>query len=173
MKTRLFTLALLLLSATAQSAPAGPMVHGAWVREAPPTAKVLAAYLELHNPTDTAHVLVSADSPAFRRIELHRTEEHNGMAKMVPAGHITVAPHGKVDFAPGNLHIMLIEPLKPLKAGDKVPLILHFADGSTLDVRAEVRRSAGPAHDHGAHMQHEGMQHDMHGDGMPMEHQHE
>ncbi len=140
----LLTLFFLASSAWASSMH-GIEAHDPWVREAPPTARVLAAYLQLHNHGDKMRTLVSVESPAFKRIELHRSEEKDGMATMARVMKIMIPAHGKVSFEPGSLHIMLINPLAPLKSGDKVDLTLHFADGSSLAVSADVRR--GAAHD--------------------------
>lgn len=153
MKTLIASLTLLLLASNAWGAsPDGIEAHDPWVREAPPNVKVLAAYLQLHNHGDGTRTLVGVESPAFKRVEMHRTEERDGVARMVPATRVMIAAHGMVAFAPGGLHIMLIEPVAALKAGDTVPLVLHFSDGSTLSVKAEVRRDmkGGKAHHHGS-----------------------
>lgn len=155
------------------SAQHGIEIHDPWVREAPPTARVLAAYLQLHNHDDKARTLISVESPAFKRTELHRSEEKEGMATMTRVAKITIAAHGKVVFEPGSLHIMLIDPATPLKAGDKVKLTLRFDDGSSLDISADVRRSG--ARDKAHHHDHDhsmDMQKESHGDMKKHEHDH-
>ena len=154
MKHLLTTLALLLLASTSWASPQhGIEAHDPWVREAPPSATVLAAYLQLHNHGDKMHTLVSAESPAFERAELHRSMEKEGMAMMSKLSQVMIAAHGKVAFEPGGLHIMLIKPVAPLKAGNTVSITLHFKDGSSLVVNAEVRRDTigGKSHHHGSH----------------------
>ncbi len=173
MKPLFTVLALFFLTSTTWAASThGIEAHDPWVREAPPTAKVLAAYLQLHNHGDKTHTLVSVESPAFKHIELHRSEEKDGMATMVRVTKIMIPAHGKISFEPGSLHIMLIDPVAPLKAGNKVSLILYFAEGSSLAVSAEVRRGGA------AGMNHHGMDHSMemhkesHGDMKNHEHKH-
>jgi len=167
----------LILSFLASSAWASPRhgieAHDSWVREAPPTAKVLAAYLQLHNHGDKMRTLVSVESPAFKHIELHRSEEKDGMATMTRVTKVMIPAHGKLNFEPGSLHIMLIDPLAPLKAGNKVDLTLHFADGSSLTVSADVRRggTGGMSHQHGASHSMK-MQKESHGDMKKHEHGH-
>ncbi|MCF6210073.1 MAG: copper chaperone PCu(A)C [Gammaproteobacteria bacterium] len=156
------------------SAQHGIEIHDPWVREAPPTARVLAAYLQLHNHDDKTRTLVSVESPAFKRVELHRSEEKEGMATMTRVAKIMIAAHGKVIFEPGSLHIMLIDPVTPLKAGDKVSLTLRFNDGSSLDINADVRRSGGvkdKAHHHDPDHSMD-MQKESHGDMKKHEHDH-
>ena len=58
-------------------------------------------------------------------------------------------PAGKtVELKPGGYHVMLIDLVKPLAAGDKVPVTLTIVgkDGkkSTLEVKAEVRAMGAP-----------------------------
>jgi periplasmic copper chaperone A len=61
-------------------------------------------------------------------------------------------PAGKtVELKPGGYHVMLMELVKPLKAGDKVPITLTIVGkGKTtkVEVAAEVRApgSAPPKH---------------------------
>ncbi len=57
-------------------------------------------------------------------------------------------PAGKiVELKPGGYHVMLIDLVKPLGAGDKVPVTLTVVgkDGkkSTLEVKADVRAVGG------------------------------
>ena len=129
----------------------------AWVREAPPSVNVLAAYLQLVNHGGATRVLNRVTSPAFDQVEIHRTEEHGGMAHMIKIPEVTVPANGMLVFQKGGLHLMLIDPKSPLKSGDSVALTLHFTDGSTLEVTAPVRKADGGTSEH----------HDMH------DHQHQ
>jgi copper(I)-binding protein len=63
----------------------------------------------------------------------------------VPAG-------GKVEFAPGGLHLMLIGPKAPLAEGAAVPITLSFRSGAEIAVEAKVLAkppAAAGAGDHG------------------------
>ncbi|WP_455199641.1 copper chaperone PCu(A)C [Kaarinaea lacus] len=127
------------------------MIHDAWVREAPPNAKMLAGYFSIMNHGAQSKSLVGANSPQFERVELHRTVMEGGMAKMVPQDSIEIPVGQTVNFEPGGLHLMLINPVKPLKAGDSVELTLKFNKGATIKVEAIVKkggRSAQQEHHH-------------------------
>lgn len=127
------------------------MIHDPWVREAPPNAKVLAGYMSIMNHAKQSATLVGASSPQFEKVELHRTMTEKGMAKMVAQDSIEI-PGGKtVNFEPGGLHIMLINPVKPLKVGDKVELTLKFREGGTMKVSAIVKKGNGHAEEHHHH----------------------
>lgn len=148
---------LLLLASAGNLSAAGKIeIKNPWVREAPPNAKVMAAYFSLHNHSVQGKILISASSPDFKRAELHRTEEHDGMAKMVAVHRLNLDSKGSIDFKPGGLHIMLINPKKSLKAGDSISLTLFFTDESSLKISVPVKKAA-------ATMGHN-MDHSMHGD---------
>ena len=143
------------------------MVENAWIREAPPNMKMLAGYLVLHNHAEQAQTLVGASSEAFAKVEIHRSETIDGVARMSAVAKVDIAAGGQLAFAPGGYHLMLIDPVKPLKAGDEVALSLKFAGGESMDLKAEVKKAQGAAHDHEHHSDmepappsHEHMHHD-------------
>lgn len=136
-------------------------VSNPWVREAPPGARALGAFMVVSNAAGAEHLLVGARSAAFDKVELHRTYMEGGMAKMAPVPGIAIPAKGEIAFAPGGLHLMLIGPREALKAGDKLEITLEFKDGTTLPVSFDVRKGEGMAHggmDHG----HGGMDHSGH-----------
>jgi hypothetical protein len=109
------------------------------VREAPTGASMMAAYLEIENPTGRDIALVSVDSPTFAHVMLHRSVTVDGVARMLHKDSITVPAHSAVALEPGSYHLMMPAPPTHLVAGDKVQFVLHFADGSSLTVTAEVK----------------------------------
>ena len=119
------------------------MVHDAWVREAPPNMKMLAGYFTVVNLSGEDKELVDATSDQFEKVELHKTMHEGGMAKMIAQKSVTIPKQGTIHFKPGSLHLMLINPKKHLKAGDKVNITLKFAQGDELKVTAEVKKASG------------------------------
>ena len=99
----------------------------------------LAGYFTLHNTGSQALRLVSASSPVFAMAHLHRSMEQNGMSRMVPVTQLDIAPGDSVRFAPGGYHLMLMHRQQPLRVGDQVPVLLHFADGGSLSVSFQVQ----------------------------------
>jgi copper(I)-binding protein len=132
----------LLLGAVGAPAMAGDglLVRDAWVREAPPGAMMMAAYLVIENSGDQATALVGVESPAFAHVMLHRSLTVDGVARMLHLDSIPVPAHGNVALEPGSYHLMMPAPDTRLAAGDKVDFVLHFADDSSLQVTAEVRK---------------------------------
>ena len=99
----------------------------------------LAGYFDLVNQGKQPLTLTAASSPAFRMVHLHRSIEQDGKSMMVPAGNLEIKPGATLHFAPGGYHLMLMDRVKPLKVGDKVPMTLRFADRQTLQVTFEVK----------------------------------
>lgn len=150
MRSKLITVVFVLLSSinTVFAADAGIMIQDPWVREAPPNAKMLAGYFSIMNHSQHERVLVGASSPQFKKVELHRTEMDGDMAKMVAQDRVQVPIGQTVKFEPGALHLMLMNPVKPLKAGDTVELTIKFSNGDTMKFNAVVKKGTGTSHQH-------------------------
>jgi copper(I)-binding protein len=124
----------------AASGETGVSVHDAWVRETPPGMTMMAGYMELRNNTSRPQVLVAASSSGFETVMIHRTIVKDGMAGMVHASQIELAPNASLSFAPGGYHLMLMNPKRTLRAGDPVVIKLEFRGGLVLPVAFQVRR---------------------------------
>ena len=121
-------------------------VSGGWSRATPPGARTGAGYITIANSTGVADKLVNASSPASASVEVHTMSMAGGVMSMrqisdgvaIPAG-------GKVAFAPGGLHLMLVGLRVPLKAGDKVALTLLFAKAGKVETSLAVQPLGAPA----------------------------
>jgi len=133
----------LILALTPIAAPseeAGVSVRDAWVRETPPGVAMMAGYMLLQNNTSRPQVLVAASSPGFESVMIHRTIVKDGLAGMVHASQIELTPNASLIFAPGGYHLMLMNPKRALRAGDRVVINLEFRGGPALPVAFEVRK---------------------------------
>ena len=140
---------MLMMTCLAAVADGTVVARDAWVREAPPGAQVLAAYLTLENPGTKADKLVAVLSPDFARVEIHATEIRDGIARMIAIDTLPIPAHAVVKLAPGGYHLMLHRPRRALAAGMSVTLQLRFDSGARLTVVAPVRRAeSDAAHDH-------------------------
>jgi copper(I)-binding protein len=142
-------LILLTFLATAMAGPA-VLVEGQWIREAPPTSTVLAAYMVLRNTGDTARTITRIDSPDFGSSQIHRTVVEDGVAKMLAVENLQLPARGSETFEPGGLHLMLFDPQRPLRDGDSVILVIHDDTGDSVTVQAPVLRKTGET-DHAHH----------------------
>jgi len=73
--------------------------------------------------------------------ELHRTENDNGVMKMVPIAAIDVKAGQKVALAPGGYHVMLMDLKAPLTEGQSFPLTLVFDKAGKIDVMVKVGKA--------------------------------
>ena len=131
-------LALTLVAAASEAS--GVSVRDAWVRETPPGMTMMAGYMALRNNTSRSQVLVAASSSVFESVMIHRTIIKDGMTRMVHASQIELTPNASLIFAPGGYHLMLMNPKRTLRAGDRVDITLKFRGGLVLPVAYEVRK---------------------------------
>lgn len=129
-------------SATAPSAPAGVHVTNAWIRGLP-AAVPSAGYLTIVNDSDSDVTLIRVTSPDYAMVHLHESyTTPGGDSGMRMVSKLRVPAHGKVSFAPGGYHLMLMRPTKELKAGDTASVVLHFVGGAALSVPMPVKPAA-------------------------------
>ncbi len=133
-------LVLLALSAGIVSADDGLAVKNAWIREAPPGASMMAGYLTIENTSQHDNALVAVSSPVFSHVMIHRSETVDGIARMHHLERLPLPAGGSVDLAPGGYHLMMPTPAAQPTAGERIPLTLHFADQSELQVMAPVKK---------------------------------
>ena len=119
--------------------PADIETSAAWIREAPPGAQRLAAYLVIDNNLSTAITLTGVSSESFASVQIHRTTMHDGVARMRMIGELAIGPGQAQSLNPGGTHLMLIDPRADFVAGDSVRLVLHFADQPDLVLRVPVK----------------------------------
>jgi len=142
----------ILLAATSLAgADSGLQVSEPWVREAPPTSRVLAGYLTLVNKADNTMTVTAISSPDFKNAEIHRTVIEEGVARMLPVKQLQVPAGGQRILEPGGHHLMLFDPLRTLTEGETVTLIIHLDNGKQMSATAPVIRKTGEDHSHHHH----------------------
>ena len=136
------TLGLILSFSSAQMSAAEPKMHvsHAWVQEAPPSAEVLAGYMDLQNQSLQAQTLLGARSTDFKSVMLHQTVSKGGMAHMNQTPQIEIKPGSTLQLTPGGFHLMLINPKKRLKQGDQVEVLLEFQGGLVVPVKFKISK---------------------------------
>lgn len=141
--------ALALFHAATNAAESTVAIRDAWIREAPPNAQVLAGYAQIENTTDKADAIVTVSSAAFEKVEIHRSEVKDGVARMAQVKRLDLPPRQIVKLEPGGTHVMLFNPKSPLRAGQHVTLSFTLSSGKTLSVKADVRNTLKPSeHQH-------------------------
>jgi copper(I)-binding protein len=140
---RIATLALLSLALAGQACAAegcAPRVREGWIRLSPgPMQMMLAGFGRIENHCPAPAVVLGASSHAFADVSLHRTTGVDGISRMRPVPQLAIAPDGAVVFEPGALHLMLMQPAKPLNAGDHVEIDFRLQDGRRIQGDFVVR----------------------------------
>lgn len=112
MTARLALLAVLFLTGCQQ---AGNLeIEQAWIRKAPPGARMLAAYATLTNGTSNPIELIGFSSPSFELVELHQTQVVDGVSQMRQVPSLVLEPGNAATLEPGGLHLMLMRPTESL-----------------------------------------------------------
>lgn len=129
----------LLLCVSINAHAAGKLgVFDAWIRAAPPGANMLAGYATLKNTGDEPVVILTVQSDAFRMASLHRTVIEEGVARMRELHRLKIAPGETVQFAPGGMHLMLMQPRHDIATGDKVEMLFMLLDGTRVETYFDV-----------------------------------
>lgn len=118
-----------------------PQVRDGWVRMAPEgmAMPMLSGFGRIENHCPRSVVIMGAHSPAFGDISLHRTSIVEGISRMRPVAGVSIAPGEAATLQPGGLHLMLMEPVSPLKAGAKVRVLFRLEDGREVQGDFVVR----------------------------------
>ncbi len=116
------------------------------------------AYVGLENTGKQPDRLISASSPAAKRVEIHTMSmDNNHVMKMKEVGAIDVKPGEEIVMKPGDgFHLMLIGLNERLKAGDKLPMTLVFEKAGKVDIMFAVDSKGSKAgeHQHSGHHGH-------------------
>jgi copper(I)-binding protein len=150
-------------------APEGVVITDPWVRATPGGSTLGAAYMTISAsegdrlvraavPTSIAtttevHETVTSDSTgtdgAMGASEMEGSEDTEGdgmgggmrQMTMREVSGIDIPADGDVVLEPGGFHIMLIDLVAPLAAGEVVPITLTFEKAGVIEVQATVRSS--------------------------------
>jgi len=130
LSTAAFASLALLALAPAASLAGDLSAHHAMVREMPPGARVTAAFMVLRNAGDADIAITAVSSPAFGRVEMHRTQMVDGVARMVPQDNLPVPAGGELVLEHGSWHLMLFQPQTELHIDDEVEFTAETGAGS-------------------------------------------
>jgi copper(I)-binding protein len=128
---------LLVCLATSAQDGVAVRVQDPWVRWLPGNLPA-AGYLTLINNGDTPVRLIGASCEEYRSVSLHRSRLQGATSQMSPVEAITVKPHSSLDFAAAGYHLMLMQPDRSLKPGDRVVITLRFASVAPIAVQFEL-----------------------------------
>ena len=135
-----------------------------WVRASVPGQVNGAGYLQITNKTTHPDRLLSVESDAATRIELHNVITENGVAQMRQVQGIDLPAGGVARLAPGGYHVMFLQLTAPFKQDGQIPVVLKFEKAGEVRENFTVKpptynpsgQAAGDdqSHAHGAGMKH-------------------
>ncbi len=101
-------------------------------------AKALGGYMILKNTGENKRYLVAATAAHFDEVTLHRSVLEGGFARMVHQDEITIPPGGRIEFRPGDYHLMLMRPDQRFVVGDQINITLKFKNGEEISLPYRV-----------------------------------
>jgi len=128
-----------LLMIIMSAAQAEVSVLEAWSRATPPGHPAGGAYFRLVNDSDRGDRVVGVRTDRAPRVELHRTIEEGGNARMVHTPEIPVAANSELIFEPGGRHVMLMGLTEALTEGETYEIVLELERAGEIPVTVEVR----------------------------------
>lgn len=157
--TTLIASAILSAAPTFAAEKTNLMIMDSWVRAAPPSAKVQAAFFTVMNHTNKPIVITDVEAQGFGRSELHLSAKKDGMMTMQKQQQVTIPANTIFQFKPGSYHVMLLEPNKIAAPGELVNVSFTLLNGEKVSAEMPVKRDNDKNKmDHGK-MDHSNMDH--------------
>ncbi len=124
------------------------MVDDAYARVSTKASKSGAAFMMLHNMSDSDDRLINATSDVSKRVELHTHEAGgDGVMRMIHVEEGFALPAGETHaLARGGDHVMFMGLNRPLEHGDVVTVTLEFEKAGLVTVEIPVDLERKPEH---------------------------
>lgn len=126
-------------AAAAQGTIPGMTISNARLVLAPVAGNPAAIYFDLAYEGEKGLTLRKADVAQAQSAMLHQYGEHQSKVQMMEAVPIALTKGTKLEFKPGDLHVMVMEPDAALAPGDTAQVTLTVSGGMTHTFAAEVR----------------------------------
>jgi hypothetical protein len=135
-----------ILAAAATAAHAQVTVSDAWVRGTVAQQKTTGLFFKI--TSRQGGKLVAVASPVARSVELHQMSMKNEVMSMRDISSLALPAGKTVSLEPNGAHVMLVDIVRPLSAGDVVPATLTIEDAKgrreTVQVQAKVEALGAP-----------------------------
>ena len=111
-------------------------IKGAWARAS--VGKNGATYLTIQNHGDRAHLLIGAETPLAKKVEIHTHTIDGQIMRMRKTDRISIAPNKSIKMAPGGIHLMLLNLERKLQQGEEFPLVVKFQSIDPINIKVKV-----------------------------------
>ncbi|HBS05325.1 MAG TPA: hypothetical protein DEA96_10185 [Leptospiraceae bacterium] len=125
MRRNFLTLLLWITSCSLCCTPGTIEVDDAYM-PTPLNTRAAAVYLRITNNSELGAILTGGRADIASRVEVHRTEELEGLVKMKRLSETLVPAGDTVEFRPGALHLMLLDLNRIPEPGTEIELTLTF-----------------------------------------------
>lgn len=105
-----------------------PQIQQGWIRLLPGGMPMHAGFARIDNRCARPVTLVSARSPSYGSVEMHETRNVNGVMRMRELPALRIGPKDSATLKPGGMHLMLMDPVRALKAGDRIAIVFVLSD---------------------------------------------
>ena len=117
-------------------------IMDSWARNSAPGAPS-AGFMLVKNTSDKDDVLLGVSGDFAKKLELHLTEDIDGILRMVHQKEGIVIPAGgEVLFKPGGYHLMFMGLAKNFEMDEKYPVTLTFKNAGEVNVVLTVKKAA-------------------------------
>jgi periplasmic copper chaperone A len=120
-------------------------ISDAWIRATAPGQKTAAGYVTIRNTSAQAERLVGGSSQIAAKVETHVSIKDGEIMRMREVKGYDIPAKGTFALKPNGSHLMLVDVKRPLKEGEKVPVLLKFEKAGEVKVDFEVRPLAASA----------------------------
>ncbi|MEH6649615.1 MAG: copper chaperone PCu(A)C [Motiliproteus sp.] len=120
-----------------------------YLRASAPGAPVGAAFMTLHNSSDSAIAMVAVESTLSETVEMHNHTNVDGVMQMRQVDKIELPANGKAVLKPGSFHLMLMGLKQQLAVGDSGQIRVRFSDGSEQVLDLPVKKVTAKPMIHG------------------------
>jgi len=128
---------------TACGAEKGIEIHSAWMRPAG-QGENGAVYFVIHNHSSEVDELIDVSSDIAAAAEMHESKMSGDVMQMNQVDSVPLEAFAEIEFAPGGLHIMLVDLKRDVRVGDEIEVVLHFKNFEEIKIIAPVRETAAP-----------------------------
>lgn len=120
-----------------------PRIEDAWLRLPPVSMPMLAGFARIENRCREDVEIVGARSNAFADVSLHETRITDGVSRMRAVPVLPVRAGRDAVLEPGGLHLMLMQPARALKPGEKIAIEFVLRDGRAVHGEFVVKHPGG------------------------------
>lgn len=118
-----------LFCTSAVHAEAGLTITDARIMITPPGVSVTAGLMSVVNKTDRDIKIFAISAEGFERVEMHKTEVTDGVARMRQEHELIVPANAKLILENGGYHMMLYAPERSFSEGDSIAVSLSTSIG--------------------------------------------